>query len=480
MTYKPFIKLFRTPNSQYFYDVGKNEIVRITSELFAYLQGLLDGVEVQLDQESQEMFDTLRNAGYLSDKHPSIIQHPYTNYLPLLLDRKIEKITLQLTQDCNFRCKYCIYSEEINTKQRSHSQKSMTWETAKKAIDFYRDHSIDSHIRNIGFYGGEPLLKFDLIKKIVEYAERALTGKHSTFSITTNGSLLTPEIISYLYRHNVYLLISLDGSKEINDKNRVFKDGSGTYDIVVKNIKRIKEQYPDYVKTIQVNMVVDTNNDLDSITTNELISFGIAPNNIFVNYIDNTDIDIPISSAFIEKMEYHTFCALISRFGYGSEGLVSHFGKSQIKTLENNIIAFSGTSGMNDIFAPSGPCIPGKIRLFINTDEELYPCERVNESPVMRIGTLDDGFDLENATNILNIGELTEDSCKNCWAIRHCTLCAKVADDGNCLSGSKKAQYCNSVINSTVQKLRSIILLKEIPEYYNHLIDKTKESKVKQ
>ena len=470
MTYKPFIKLFRTPNSQYFYDVGKNEIVRITRELFAYLQGLLDGVETQLGQESQEMFDSLRDAGYLSDKHPQKIQHPYLRILPDLLERKIENLILQLTQDCNFRCKYCIYSEDINTKQRSHSKKEMTWESAKKAIDFYRDHSVDSASRNIGLYGGEPLLNFSLVRQVIDYAEKELIGKPLTFSLTTNGSLLTTNIIDFLAEHGVNMMISIDGPKSVNDKNRIFKNGQGTFDSVINKIKLIKDTHPEYAKKVRINMVVDTNNEFDLITSSEIEAAGIEPYNIMMSSINNTDVDIATPFEFAQKYEYHTFLAVLSHFGCFPKDMVSNLGLSHLKSIKNDIDNFSPTPELRDIYAPGGPCTPGKIRLFINANEEFYPCERVNETQTMCIGSLSKGFDLKNACQILNIGNLTESDCINCWAIRHCTLCAKSADNGSCLSGDYKRRKCSSVITSVEKKLKSIIMMKEIPEYYREFI----------
>ena len=130
---RPFIKLFHTPNSGYFYDVGKNEIIRIPENVYLHLSEVMAGSAV-LDQSDDEavleMIESFRDLGYLSSKRPRKIQHSATSMVPLLLNRCVEKITLQVTQDCNFRCKYCIYSEDKNLKQRSHAHKSMTLETS--------------------------------------------------------------------------------------------------------------------------------------------------------------------------------------------------------------------------------------------------------------------------------------------------------------------------------------------------------------
>lgn len=121
--------------------------------------------------------------------------------------------------------------------------------------------------------------------------------------------------------------------------------------------------------------------------------------------------------------------------------------------------------------APSGPCIPGKIRLFVNVDEKLFSCERVNETDAMCIGNLDKGINYSKALELLNIGSLTSENCKNCWAMCHCIICAKMADAGNCLSKEMKLQYCSRIINSVETNMRSIILMKEIPLYYKNNVN---------
>lgn len=131
--YKPFIKLFRTPNKKYFYEPNKNEFITISDESHDFLQAVLnDDDSLTMPKEIQELMDE----GYLAEKSVvEKVEHPYTKYIDSVMQRKIHKITLQVTQNCNFRCKYCIYSEEKNGKQRTHSNKSMSWEIAKQAVD---------------------------------------------------------------------------------------------------------------------------------------------------------------------------------------------------------------------------------------------------------------------------------------------------------------------------------------------------------
>ena len=117
---------------------------------------------------------------------------------------------------------------------------------------------------------------------------------------------------------------------------------------------------------------------------------------------------------------------------------------------------------LNDKEHHGGPCIPGSQRLFVDVDGNLYPCERVSEeSEVMRIGSLDEGFDYNKIYDILNFGKLTEENCKNCWAFRYCSLCAAYADDLDTLSANKKMKNCNNVRSILENQLKDYCMLNE-------------------
>jgi len=114
----------------------------------------------------------------------------------------------------------------------------MSWDIAKKSIDFMLSHSADANAIDVSFYGGEPLLNPDLITKCMDYTLKKAEGKLVSFHVTTNGSLLTDEIIEALLKSNSKITVSLDGPKEIQDKNRKTICGEGTFDLVFDNIKQ--------------------------------------------------------------------------------------------------------------------------------------------------------------------------------------------------------------------------------------------------
>ncbi len=151
-------------------------------------------------------------------------------------NKEIEfNLTLLVTEDCNLRCRYCFEKNKRPTK--------MNFEVAKKTIDKYLMREEGPTAVSIDFCGGEPLLEFEMIKKVFEYTVLGSWGKKFRFSLGTNGTIMTEEMKQWFIRHPCFQIsISLDGTKEVHDHNR-----SGSYDTLIKNIDFFK-QYDQSVK----------------------------------------------------------------------------------------------------------------------------------------------------------------------------------------------------------------------------------------
>lgn len=465
---KPFVKLFRTPNAGYCLDINRNEILKIGEDSYDYLRAVLSGKAA--DKEPEEL-QQLKEQGYLLEESVvKKVKHPISDYLEEYLDRRLNKLTLQVTQDCNFRCRYCVYSEEHNDRQRSHSKKHLSLEDAKRAVDFLWEHSVDSSNVNIGFYGGEPLLEMELIREIIAYSEKRFAGKELTYNITTNATLLTEEIVHYFQDHKVRVMISLDGPKEINDRNRVFKGGAGTFDTVMERIAMVRRTAPEYAHTLQISMVMDPENDFDCINEIYIEENQFDELNVSTSIVDQEydGREANFSEAYIWKNRYHRFLALLSYMGRIERRKLSPIVNVPVfAEVERRMDVASGLR-LFAVDAPSGPCIPGQLRLFCNAEGRLFPCERVSEtSDVCCIGSLENGFDLEKARAFLNVGAITEEDCKRCWSFRYCSLCGKKADAGNGrLEAEEKRRFCAQVRGQAEAKIKLYLLFQEIPGYY--------------
>lgn len=143
---------------------------------------------------------------------------------------------------------------------------------------------------------------------------------------------------------------------------------------------------------------------------------------------------------------------------------------ASVKTHHENALTLStGSCPFKCALMPGGPCIPGQNKLFITTDGKFLPCERVSEiSPAMLIGNLEHGFDTPKVLDLINIGQLTEARCLDCWAFRHCALCAKHADDKGQLSGSYKLRHCRESYNTLSTQIRESIMISEYHGVYKH------------
>ncbi len=465
----PFVHIFNTPEKYYVYDVNKNTILRITENVYNALNKSLIhkqdfNIDELLDQQEKDSIKFLINEGFFSNTRVKEIIHPENEMLEYYLESKLSMITLQVTQQCNLKCNYCPYSGSyIN---RRHSNKRMKLETAMKGIDFLIDHSRNSKTINIGFYGGEPLIEFNLIKICMEYATIKAEGKELSFSITTNATLVDENIIDTLIKYNVQLLISLDGPKNVHDKNRkMAANNCGSFDKVTQTMELIKDRCPEFYKNnVRFNAVLDTSDDFsctkDFFTNYELVKeSNLRSSEVSTGYRKE---GISYSENYTSKVYYEIFKLFLSK--------LNRLKKENTSRLVDGY--YNNIARINSLIKPqkslpaqahhAGPCIPGAVRLFLNVDGNFYPCEKVSEtSSVMRIGNVDTGFDIEKARRLLNIGKLTEDSCKNCWAIRFCTLCAMAADNIDDLSAELKQSNCGRVRRNVEERFKDYCLLSE-------------------
>lgn len=453
-------KGIKTPENFYIYDRGRNAILQVNAEEYSELEKVRKGT---LKSEESQVLKKYQSNGFLMENTITKIEHPCTHALKHYLSRHLEKLTLQVTQRCNLRCEYCIYSGHYDT--RSHSEVDMDFETAKKAIDFYLSASNEIDELTVAFYGGEPLLNFELIKRCVIYVEEKTYGRKVVFSTTTNGTLLNEKNVSFLEKHNFNVMISLDGSQREHDTYRKFQNGKGSFNVIQENLRRVRATYPDFFNRITFNSVLNPKNDYQNIKNYFEKDDLIASADVFTNIVESEDLtqNVQFTEVFsiINNFDYLKMCLFM--LGKLDEEDVSKLvlvKRSFIYDRYNQIIK---KAEIGNICHPSGPCIPGTRRLFVNVEGYMFPCERVSEtSPVMAIGHIDDGFDIKKVENLLNVGKVTEDLCKNCWALFYCNQCAQKADGKDHLSRELKIKHCPISKKHAFMDLKEICVLKEL------------------
>lgn len=151
---------------------------------------------------------------------------------------QVQQLIIELTGKCNLRCKYCIYNDYYEGN-RDFNTSDISFETAKKAIDYAYAHRHPDHF-SITFYGGEPLVNFKVMKQCIDYALANLTECNLSFSFTTNLTLMTEEIADYLGQvPNLSIVLSMDGPAEIHNMARVYSNNRDTFDDAYRGLKYI-------------------------------------------------------------------------------------------------------------------------------------------------------------------------------------------------------------------------------------------------
>jgi uncharacterized protein len=478
----PFVKKFRTKKYSYIYDVNSNEIIKVNPVIYDIIEETGDinvDVIVKKFKHKYKPDDIIENFNQIkkvkaelslfSNHRPEISSGIYSKEdIKPVLDSNLRQIILELTARCNQRCKYCSFSGRYSYN-RSHEKKDMTITTAKKAINFFIDrcNGDNEEIKPaITFYGGEPLLRFDLIKDIVKMVKSKEMFKKSFFSFTTNGTLLTGEIIDYLVENEISLLISLDGPKAIHDKYRVFPDGSGTFDKVLKNLEQIKRSSPNYFENkISFNAVISPPYNFDVIIAffyeNEF--FSSIRGKVTLNYVDSFETTF-FKDFQLEKEKGKLRDEIKKMIERYKNSLIDN--EYEKLTIEKNLFfeAFFNiekrVKGQTGKFCPPlGKCLPGQRRLFVDTGGEFYMCERVGSN--YKIGDVDMGFDFRKILDFHKKYDEFYKKCKYCWALRLCKKCFNDVNRGAEFDEVRRNKMCNNILSNIKTYLQTYCEIKE-------------------
>lgn len=431
----PLISLLNGKSGKYLYDTNTNTILKVENEVFDKLKevikiGYIDFLKKNNPNDLViKTIVRMYSEGFLRSSYIEQLEHPVSDYINDYLDNGINGLILQVTQNCNLKCRYCSFACDETFLNRDHSKKTMKFEIAKKTLDFLKEHSKNTKSISIGFYGGEPLIEIKLIEECIEYAKKIFFDKIITFNITSNGTIMNNKILQVLKENNVVLMISLDGPRAIHNINRrYFINGKGSFDKVIENLLFIKKNEYEYFKTIKYNSVVELdNNNIEDVvnffSSNEVTRDNdyqltlVADNFININYSETNEF-LCSKETYIFKNFINYLCG--KSFSYDFSYL------ENLKSLSQTI---SFEKELPKQYHNYGPCIPGYLRLHVDVDGIFRPCEKVSEkSDEMIIGNINDGFNYDNIYRLLNYGSTKRLNCKNCWAIRLCQMCCNNFD----------------------------------------------------
>ena len=189
----------------------------------------------------EDLKDILDAVTELTEQGRLFTKDIYENLIGIVKQRKtvVKALCLHIAHDCNLACQYCFAEEGEYHGRRA----LMSYEVGKKALDFLVANSGSRRNLEVDFFGGEPLMNWKVVKELVAYGRELEKqyDKHFRFTLTTNGVLLNEEVQEFVNREMDNVVLSLDGRKEVNDRMRPFRNGKGSYDLIVPKFQKLAE-----------------------------------------------------------------------------------------------------------------------------------------------------------------------------------------------------------------------------------------------
>ncbi len=502
MVVAPLLVKYQTESGNYYvYDPELNEIVRVGETVYRIIDdfGVLTTPEI-LEKyrsfgsakvwEALAAIKTLRAGEILYDNAvpqvssaaERIVCQGKEESFEAFLETRRRLLILELTQNCNLRCAYCVYGSSY-PEMRNHGEQTMSLHHAQCVIDDFLRHRSYKHW--ICFYGGEPLLEFTLLKDIVLYASQMAQEQQGRvgFALMTNGTLLTDEIIHFLVKYDFEVRISLDGDKESHDRYRRFRHdghhdaGHGSYDVVRKNLDRFVELYPKYEKR-GVVVTITATTDLDEshamlrhlrvsgfeVTASSIrvpqrrssenaddAFFGsgfwgqpLCEDNVCLTDRRDSQKEGSGSSEFVNWTEERRHCLQLGRRQFVDRLCMT----SDPFVLRDEFPLFFNWFSKNNRrihlrqITPHRArvhfgyrCYPGATRTFCSAKGVIYPCEKGETGKLHEIGDAQNGVDCRRALRLSDMMRLLAD-CGNCVSKRICSSCPAMVSD---MGGSGRA-----------------------------------------
>ena len=330
----------------------------------------------------------------------------YGDYANTVVESPIKAMCLHIAHDCNLRCKYCFAS----TGDFGTGRKLMPLEVGKAAIDFLLEKSVGRENLEVDFFGGEPLMNFDVVKEIVKYArsKEKEYNKNFRFTITTNGLLLTDDKIEYINKEMSNVVLSIDGRKEVNDKMRVRVDGSGCYDKIVENYKKLVAGRGDkeyYVRGTYTKYNLDFAEDVIHLYDAGFDQISVEP------VMEDDSIEYAITEADLDKI-YAEYDKLVDK----------------VAELKKEDEKFNFFHFMIDL--DQGPCVIKRLRgcgsgneyVAITPDGDIYPCHQFVGHEEYKMGNLEEHTFNENIKKeFAGCHVYSKPTCRDCWAKFYCS-----------------------------------------------------------
>ena len=353
--------------------------------------------------EAYNELKNLEDDGLLYSKDEYISHPSFINRKPV-----VKALCLHIAHDCNLKCNYCFAAQG----DFGGAKEFMSLEVGKKSIDHLIENSGSRRNLEVDFFGGEPLMNWEVVKELVEYGRKREKehNKNIRFTITTNGVLLDDEKIKYINENMHNVVLSLDGRKEVNDGMRPTLNDKGSYDIIVPKFKKLVDERPKdkyyYIRGTFTRQNLDFSKDVLHFAD---LGFGL------------TSIEPVVDS---EENPYALREEDLPKIFEEYENLAVEYANRQLKDDKFKFFHF-----MIDL--NQGPCVikrlsgcgAGSEYMAITPNGDVYPCHQFVGNEDFKLGNIMEELnipkDLQN--EFRNAHVYNKEDCKECWAKFYCS-----------------------------------------------------------
>ena len=362
-----------------------------------------EGVSVE---EISECYDQVQ---FLKDKGKLFAPDTFENMAGKLKEKTsgvIKALCLHVAHTCNLNCSYCFASQG-----KYHGERAvMSFEVGKRALDFLVENSGTRRNLEVDFFGGEPLMNFEVVKKLVAYARsiEKEKGKNFRFTLTTNGVLIDDDVIDFANKECSNVVLSLDGRKEIHDRYRVDYAGKGSWEQIVPKFQKFvearggKNYYmrgtfthanPDFLEDIKTMLDLG----FTELSMEPVVGPESDPSSL-------TQEDLPVVLEQYEKLAE----LMLSRHKEGKPFTFYHY----MIDLKGGPCIYKRISG----------CGSGTEYMAVTPWGDLYPCHQFVGEEKFKLGDIWNGVtNIETQNEFASCNVYTRPECENCWARLYCS-----------------------------------------------------------
>ncbi len=369
---------------------------------------IIDKLKAESGYSEELIEEAIDEVSQLKEQELLYTEDIYKDYIADFKKRKtvVKALCLHIAHDCNLACKYCFAEEGEYHGRRA----LMSFEVGKKALDFLIENSGNRRNLEVDFFGGEPLMNWEVVKELVNYgrSQEEAHNKKFRFTLTTNGVLLNEEVMEFVNREMSNVVLSLDGRKEVNDKMRPFRNGKGSYDLIVPKFQTLAEsrnQTNYYVRGTFTHDNLDFSKDVIHFADLGFKQMSIEP------VVGDDSEPYAIRKEDLPKImeEY--------------DELAKEFVKRKKEGRGFNFFHF-----MIDL--EQGPCVAKRLSgcgsgteyLAVTPWGDLYPCHQFVGQEEFLLGNVFEGIkrtDICDEFKLCNV--YAKEKCKDCFAKYYCS-----------------------------------------------------------